>query len=42
MDKKEHHKIKMYTKEELDNNLVEPSKLEAIFNECLDFVVVTV
>ena len=41
MEKKGHHNIKMYTKEELNNNLVEPNKLEAIFNECLDFFGVT-
>jgi len=38
MEKKEHHNIKMYTEKELDNNLVEPAKLEAIFNECVDFL----
>lgn len=37
MQKKDHHNIKMYTKEELQKNLIEPEKLEAIYNECLDY-----
>lgn len=41
MEKKKHHKIKIYTKEELEKNLIEPAKLEAIFNECLEFFGVT-
>ena len=37
MEKQPHHKIKMYNEDELNNNVLEPEKLKAIFNECLEF-----